>query len=104
MPVSACMRVPRSAFASIGRTKLSAEFAVAPITIVFRRRSSTLRAGAVCQTQVTCGSCSVVPIQLKRPRSNFTALPSVERSFSRGSNGTLLVGIPITLPSRLATL
>ena len=83
---------------------LSADAVVAPIRIVLVLRSSTLAAGAVCQTQVICGSCSGVPIQEKFARSNLTLPPSGESSFKRGSSGTLLVGMPITVPSRLATL
>ena len=58
----------------------------------------------MCQTQVICGSCTGVPIQPNRSISNFTLAPSGEISFSRCSSGMLLVGMPITVPSRLATL
>ena len=60
--------------------KLSAVDVVAPIRIVVVFRSSAFFAGAVCHTQVTCGSCSGVPIQPKRPMSNLIALPSGEIS------------------------
>ena len=73
--------VPINSSTSIGRMALSADAVVAPIRIVFVFRSSTLAAGAVCQTQVTCGSCSGVPIQEKFARSNLTLLPSGDSSF-----------------------
>src|SRR5439155_13435032 len=55
-----CIRVPMSALESMGSTELSAELAVAPITMVRVLRSSMLRAGAVCQIQVTCGCLDVL--------------------------------------------
>ena len=83
---------------------MSADDVVPPMRITLVRRSSTLWAGAVCQTQVICGSCTGVPIQPNRMMSNFTLAPSGEISFSRCSSGMLLVGMPITVPSRLAPL
>jgi hypothetical protein len=78
---------------------LSALAAVAPMMIRLLLRSAKLFAGAVCQTQNTCGSCTGVPIQLKRLTSKAT-LPAAASSLSRGSSGTSLLGMPMTVPSR----